>query len=120
MLKVDESTYTVNLQDDHPTIMFGTRVENEDDNDVPSFYISLRVHDMYLHNNMLDSGASHNLMPKIIMDNLGLDITRSYKDLFSFDSTKVKCLGLIKYLVVSLHQIPKRSMVMDVVVVDVT
>ena len=58
---------------------------------------------------MLDSGASHNLMPKGIMDNLGLDITRPYKDMYSFDSIKVKCIGFIKYLVVSLHQIPEKK-----------
>ena len=74
---------------------------------------------MFLHITMLDSGASHNLMPKVIMDNLGLDITRPYKDLYSFDSRKVKCIGLIKDLVVSLHQILEKSILMDVVVVGV-
>lgn len=74
---------------------------------------------MFLHNAMLDLGASHNLTPKMIMDNLGLDITRPYKDLYSFDSRKVRCLGLIKDLVVSLHQMPEKSIVMDVVVGDV-
>lgn len=68
---------------------------------------------------MVDSRASHNLMPKVIMDNLGLDITRTYKDLFYFDSHKVKCIGLIKDMVVSLHQMPEKSVVMDVVVADV-
>ena len=53
------------------------------------------------------------------MDELGLDITRPYKDLFSFDSRKVKCLGLIKDLVVSLSQIPSKNLIMDVVVVDI-
>jgi hypothetical protein len=53
------------------------------------------------------------------MDELGIDITRSYKDLFSFDSRKVKCLGLIKDLIVSLSQIPSKNMIMDVVVVDI-
>ena len=59
------------------------------------------------------------MKPKEVMDNLGLDITRSYKDLFSFDSRKVRCMRLIKDLVVSLHKIPEKSIVMDVVVVDV-
>ena len=68
---------------------------------------------------MFDSSASHNLMPKIIMEFLGLDITRPYKDLYSFDSREVKCLALIKDLVVSLHQIPEKNLVMDVVVADV-
>jgi hypothetical protein len=50
------------------------------------------------------------------MDELGLDITRPYKYLFSFDSRKVKCLHLIKDLCVSLSQIPSNNMVMDVVI----
>ena len=36
------------------------------------------------------------------MDELGLEVTRPYKDLFCFDSNKFKFLGLIKYLVISL------------------
>ena len=86
---------------------------------MPPFYISLRIHNMFLHNTMLDSRASHNLMPKVVIDNLGLHITRPYKDLYSFDSRKVKCIGLIKDLVVSLHQIPKKRMLMDVVVANI-
>ena len=68
---------------------------------------------------MLDSGASHNLMPKVVMESLGLDITKPYKDLYSFDSSRVKCLGLIKYLCVNLSQIPAKSLVMEIVVADV-
>ena len=87
--------------------------------DVPPFYISLTIHDMFLHNVIFDSGASHNLMPKTIMECLRLDITKPYKDLYSCDSREVKCLGLIKDLVVSLHQIPEKNLIMDVVVADV-
>jgi hypothetical protein len=74
---------------------------------------------MTLHNTILDTGESHNLIPKVIMVELGLDITRPYKDIFSFDSRKFKCLGLIKYLVVSLAQMPSKNMVVDVVVADI-
>jgi hypothetical protein len=100
MMKMGGTPDTLNVQDDHPTIIFGLHIEDTSDTEeVPSFYVNLKVHDMTLHNTMLDSGASHNLMPKVIMDKLGLDIIRPYKDLFSFDSRKFKCLGLIKYLV---------------------
>jgi hypothetical protein len=110
----------IHLDHDHPTILFGPCVEEMDDTeDVPPFYVSLKVHDMTLHNTMLDLGASHNLMPKVIMDELGLDMTRSSKDMFSFDLRKFKCLGLIKYLVMSLSQIPSKNLVMDVVVDDI-
>jgi hypothetical protein len=108
----------VNLQDDKPTIVLSPMVEEQEETS-PSFYVSLNIHDKILHNFLLDTGVSHNLMPKEVMDELGLDITNSYHDLFSFDSRKVKCLGLIKILTIYLSQLPMRSMVMDIVVADV-
>ena len=108
----------MNVDDDAHEFVFGPHVTSSDD-DVPPFYVSLNVHDRILHNAMLDfgashnlmsklvdamldSGASHNLISKLVIDNLGLQITRPYKDFFFFDSKKVKCLGLIKDLVVTL------------------
>ena len=85
----------------------------------PPFYISLDIHDKILHNCLLDSGASHNLMPKVVMDEIGLSITKPYHDLFSFDSRKVKCLGLIKDLVVNLMHLPSKNVMMDIIVVDI-
>jgi len=91
----------VNLQEDKLVVVFGSHVE-EVDSSTPSFYISLLVHDLLLHNCMFDSGVSHNLMPLSVMKQLNLQVTKPYKDLYSFDSHKVKCLGGIKDVVVSL------------------
>jgi hypothetical protein len=97
---------TVNLADDRPELLFGPEVDGQTDNGVMApFYISLNIHDLILHNAMLDLGASHNLMPKAMMEKLGLEVTRPYKDLHSFDSSKVKCIGLIKDLCITLAQI---------------
>jgi ribonuclease HI len=82
-------------------------------------YGSLNIHDKLLHNCLMDSGASHNLMPKAVMEELGLEVTRAYHDLYSFDSIRVQCLGVIKDLVVSLFQLPMKNMIMDIVVADV-
>ena len=68
---------------------------------------------------MFDSIASHNLMPLLVMKQLNLQVTKPYRDMYSFDSNKVKCLQVIKDMVVSLAQIPARSLVMDVVVRNV-
>jgi hypothetical protein len=65
----------LNLEYDKPNITFGPHFEGAKDTVAP-FYITLNVYDQLLHNYMLDSGASHNVMPKIIMDRLGLQITR--------------------------------------------
>ena len=73
---VSEILDSINLEDDNPTILFGPRMEPNDEDEVPPFYVTLKIHDHNLHNAMFDIGASHNFMPKEIMDALGLDITR--------------------------------------------
>lgn len=84
----------VNVKDDHPELIFGPTIEGQPkDSEVPPSYLILRMHEYILHNVVLDSGASHNLMPKAIMEKLGLDITQKYHDLYSFDSGRVCCIG---------------------------
>ena len=100
-------------------IYLGNHVEDKYDNNTLPFYLSLNVHNNLLHNFLLDFSASHNLMPKYVMDELGLNITKEYQDLYTFDSKKVKCMGVIKYLVVSLTQLPMKSIVMDIVVANI-
>jgi hypothetical protein len=112
------STDSVNLHDENPAVVLGPMVEDRDDSS-PPFYTSLNIHDKVLHNCLMDSGAFHNLMPKIVMEELGLEVTKDYHDLYSFDSRRVQCLGVIKDLVVSLFQLPMKSVVMDIVVVDI-
>jgi len=111
---------SINVLDDQPELLFGPEVNGKTTNGgVLPFYVSLHIHDKVFHNAMFDSGASHNLMPKAVMEKLNLDITRPYKDLFSFDSIQVKCLDLIKDLCVSLVQYPNKTILMDVVVADI-
>ena len=112
----DFQTDILELNDDVPTIVFRSKMDSKDEDEVPPFYPSLNVHDMVVHNAMLDSGASHNLMSKGVVESFGLEFTRPYKHLYSFDSRKVKCLGLIKDMVVTLTEIPSKTTVMDVVV----
>ena len=94
-------------------------MEYEQNQEVPPFYVSLSIHDMTLHNAMLDLGSSHNLMPKVIMERMGLEITRPHKDLFSFVSKRVQCVGLIKDVIAGLTQVPSKTVVMDIVVADI-
>jgi len=58
-------------------------------------------------------------MPKTIMDKLGLDITRPYGYLYSFDLIRVKCMGMIKDLVVTLEHVPVKSVLMDAIITDI-
>ena len=54
------------------------------------------------------------------MKALGLAITKHYHDLYAFNSRPVKCLGVIKDLVVNLTQFPMKSVLMDVVITDIS
>lgn len=66
---------TVNVANDELAIIFGLALEGKlEDSEVPPFYLSLKLHEFILHNPMLDFGASDNLMPKVIMEKLGLGI----------------------------------------------
>jgi hypothetical protein len=67
----------INLQDENPAITVGPHIEDGSDAS-PPFYISLNVHEKILHNFLMDSGASHNVMPKVVMEELGLEITKPY------------------------------------------
>jgi hypothetical protein len=81
-------TDSINLQDEKPVVVLGPMVEDRYDSS-PPFYTFLNIHDKVLHNCLMDLGASHNLMPKTIMEELGLEVTRAYHDLYSFDSRRV-------------------------------
>ena len=84
---------TVNLEDENPAITIGPHIEDRTDAS-PPFYISLNVHEKILHNFLMDFGASHNVMPKVVMEELGLDITRPYHDLYFLTLIKSNALEL--------------------------
>ena len=101
-------------------MIFGLEVNGKPlEGGIPPFHVNVNIHDKILHNVMFDSGASHNLMPKFVTEKLNLDITRPYRDLFSFDSSQVRCLGLINDLCVPLVEYPTKTILMDIVVADI-
>lgn len=57
----------LNLQEEKLMVFFGPHVKEEDPSTAP-FYVTLVIHDLLLHNSMLDLGASHNLMPLTVME----------------------------------------------------
>jgi hypothetical protein len=61
----------ISLQDENPSITTGPHIEDVSDASLP-FYISLNFHDKITHNCLLDLGSSHNVMPKVVMEELGV------------------------------------------------
>lgn len=84
-LKIGEGTDIVSLTDDQNEILFGPEVERKSqDGSVRPFYINLNILENILHNSMLNFGAAHNLMPRVIMENLGLEIKKTLQRFIFF------------------------------------
>lgn len=63
---------------------------------VLQFFIYLGTNDLIIHNCMVDSGSTHNIMPLFLMKTISLDCTKHYKVgecIFSIDSISVLAYG---------------------------
>jgi hypothetical protein len=66
---------------------------------VPPFYITIENHDVVLHNCLVDSGETNNIMPLSVMEALGMGCTKYYEageSIYAIDSRKVPTYGEIK------------------------
>jgi hypothetical protein len=63
---------------------------------VPPFYISIENHDVALHNCLVDTGMTNNIMPLAVMEALGMSCTRYYETseiIYAIDSRQVSAYG---------------------------
>jgi hypothetical protein len=88
-------------------------------NEQTPFLTSLLIDDLYLHNCMLDSESSVNMMSLKVMNQLGLEVTGPYTDVRRFESKGIKVYGLMEGLQVHLADYPNFPIIMDVIVVDI-
>jgi ribonuclease HI len=82
------------------------------------FYHSLLVNDKVLHNCMLDSGATSNVITKKLMEQLKLRISRPNHNICALGSQTIEVHGSIKGLQVYLATFPNIMIEMDIVVIE--
>jgi hypothetical protein len=73
----------------------------------PPFYISLQMNNKSLNNCMLDSGAGANVMALKVMRQLGLEVTRPYRNVCGIESKAIPTYGVIENLKVHLDRYPE-------------
>jgi len=110
-LRVEENS-------EDPTILLQPNHFERSKEEHAPFFISLAVNDLWLRNCMFDSRVSANVMTLKVMNELGLEITRPYRNVCGIDSKAIRVCGLIKNLEVFLANYPEVSIIMDVVVID--
>jgi hypothetical protein len=72
------------LQVDHFRVQYG---EN------PPFFMTLAMNDKSLNNCMLDTGVGANMMPLKVMRQVGLKVTRPYRNVCGFKSKAIPTQG---------------------------
>jgi hypothetical protein len=88
---------------------------------VPPFYLTIENHDVVLHNCMVDTGATNNIMPLSVMEALGMGCTKYYETgerIYAIDSRKVPAYGEIKYFYAWIIVAPHITIVFTITVVD--
>jgi ribonuclease HI len=88
---------------------------------IPPFYISIENHDVALHNCLVDTGATNNIMPLAVMEALGMSCTKYYEtgeSIYAIDSRKVPAYGEIKDFYAWITTTPHIITVFNIIVVD--
>jgi hypothetical protein len=83
------------------------------------FFVSLEINDLCLHNCMIESKTSVNMMSLKVVNQLGLEITGPYKDVYGFESKGIEVCGLIEGLEVHLVDYLDFPLIMNIVFIDV-
>jgi hypothetical protein len=98
------------LQADHFRIQYG---EN------PPFFMTLMMNNKCLNNCMLDTGASANMMSLKVMQQMGLKVTRHYRNVCGFEYKAIPTHGVVENVEVQLKEFPEKTNHIDIIVVDV-
>jgi hypothetical protein len=98
------------LQDDHFRVQYG---EN------PPFFMTLTMNNKNLNNCMLDTGVGANMMSLKVMQQVGLKVTRPYRNVCGFESKEIPTHGVVENVEVRLKEYPEKTVHIDIVVVDV-
>jgi hypothetical protein len=86
---------------------------------VPPFLLTFEVFNINLHNCLVESGASSNVMPLSICKTLNTVPLKSDKHVIQLDKTQVKVMGELKYVIIKIAMHPKFVQVIDIIVVDI-
>jgi hypothetical protein len=88
---------------------------------IPPFYISIENHDVALNNCIIDTCATNNIMPLMVMEALGMSCTKYYeiaKSICAIDSRKVSTYREIKDFYAWITVAPHIITVFNIIVVD--
>jgi hypothetical protein len=103
----------------------GTTIKNQQNSvvsarkNVPPFLLTFEIFNRNVHNCMVDSGASSNVMPLSVCQKINAEVKPSDLKIIQLDRTNVKVIGELKNVLIRLSSNPKVHQVIDIIVVDI-
>jgi hypothetical protein len=86
---------------------------------VPPFLLTFEIFNMNLHNCMVDSGTSSNVMPLSVCQKINAEVKPFDLKIIQLDRTNIKVIGELKNVLIRLSSNPKVHQIIDIIVVDV-
>jgi ribonuclease HI len=86
---------------------------------VPPFLLTFEIFNRNVHNCMVDSGASSNVMPWSVCQKINAEVEPSSLKIIQLDRTDVKVMGELKNVLIRLSSNPKVHQFIDIIVVDI-
>jgi hypothetical protein len=105
--------------------VLGTTTKNQQNSvvnarkNVPPFLLTFEIFNRNVHNCMVDSGASSNVMPLSVCQKINAEVKPSDLKIIQLDRTNVKVIGELKNVLVRLSSNPKVHQIIDIIVVDI-
>jgi ribonuclease HI len=86
---------------------------------VPPFLLTFEIFNRNVHNCMVDSGASSNVMPWSVCQKINAKVEPSSLKIIQLDRTDVKVMGELKNVLIRLSSNPNVHQFIDIIVVDI-
>jgi hypothetical protein len=86
---------------------------------IPPFLLTFEIFNRNVHNCMVDSCASSNVMPWYVCQKINAKVQPSILKIIHLDRTSVKVIGELKNVLIRLSSNPKVHQVIDIIVVDI-
>jgi hypothetical protein len=108
------------IEKEYPPIILNTMYLDQKKDNSPPFYLSLGMNGLFLNKCMLYSRDYVNVMSLKVMEQIGLKTSRPYGNVCGIDSKRIKVYGLCEHVEVFLIDFPHISLLMNIVVIDVS
>ena len=108
-----------NKADSQKSSVNASSIGKKSDSSTPPFLLSFEIFNRKVHNCMIDSGASKNVMPYSVCKRLNAVPQPCDTSIVQLDRSNVKVIGKLKEVLIRLASNPQVHFIIDIIVADI-